>query len=140
MPTYAETAEDLTQMAGRRALEDWERAALRHGAEAAAQMAKLGMPVTPPLPTDDLLRAADTGVVSPQPGTLVVDQQIEDWFTPHVLFLEQAERIAKIQEGAKAFAYVLRATLTPQAPEYADVMRKLREVMMLANAGIACGK
>ncbi len=64
--------------------------------------------------------------------------QIENWFTYHAPTPEQVIQYQKIRDAAKALAVVIIEN-TPQSADQTVAIRKLREVVMTANASIACG-
>lgn len=72
----------------------------------------------------------------PSPNTPVMDD-IENWFSFHPL--TEADRLLyeHIRDEAKAFAYLI-AGRCPASRERTVALRKLREVMMYANASVAC--
>lgn len=57
-------------------------------------------------------------------------------FTYHSPNQEQGESYAELRNEAKQFAEVL-VRLVPPSADLSDAIRKLREVVMTANAGIA---
>jgi hypothetical protein len=63
---------------------------------------------------------------------------IDYLFTYHSPTSEQVERYAAIRDGAKAYARVLVASC-PAGPDLTAAIRKLRETVMTANAGVATG-
>lgn len=63
---------------------------------------------------------------------------IENWFTYHKPQSEkEIEDYEKIRQGGKAFALVI-FTNVPPCEEKNLAIQKLREVVMMANAAIAC--
>ena len=64
------------------------------------------------------------------------DQTLDEIFTYHAPTADQVLRYARIREGAFAFAKVVRDNC-PVSADRTDAMRKLREVVMTANASIA---
>lgn len=64
---------------------------------------------------------------------------IENWFKYHTPKGNQAERYTKIREAAKVFAYVIDESC-PNSADKTVAMRKLREVVMMANVSIACNE
>lgn len=61
---------------------------------------------------------------------------IEHLFTYHAPHGNQAERYEAIRTKAKELAHVI-VDLTPESPDQATAIRKLREAVMTANAAIA---
>ncbi len=66
-----------------------------------------------------------------------LDQEIENWFTYHAPTPEQIEKYARIRETAMLMAYCIREN-APKSADQTAALRKLRECVMTANAGIAC--
>lgn len=64
---------------------------------------------------------------------------IENWFTYHPPFGDQAMRYESLREDAKALAYAIMA-LCPEGHERDQAFMLLRESLMCANAAIACGE
>lgn len=64
---------------------------------------------------------------------------LDNWFTHHVPFGDQADRYVLIRAAAKAFAKEILA-FTPPGPDQTTAIRTVREAMMWANAAIACGE
>jgi hypothetical protein len=62
---------------------------------------------------------------------------LHNWFTYHPPTPEQAGHYGEIREAAMDFALVI-LTNTPPSPDQTAAIRKLREVVMTANAAIAC--
>ncbi len=67
------------------------------------------------------------------------DHDLDNLFTHHVPFDDQGERYTKMRAAAKVFAAVV-VELAPSSSERSTAIRKLREVMMWANAAIACNE
>jgi len=63
---------------------------------------------------------------------------IDNLFTYHSPTTEQIGQYAAIRDGAKAYARVLVASC-PVGPDLTAAIRKLRETVMTANAGVATG-
>lgn len=63
-------------------------------------------------------------------------QELDNRFTYHAPFGDQAQRYRKIRAFAKSFANFILA-MTPESREQALAITKLEEVMMWANAAIA---
>lgn len=63
------------------------------------------------------------------------DPEIEGWFTYHAPSQAQIDRLYAIRANARELAYVIRA-LTPKSADQTAALRKLREVVMTANAAI----
>lgn len=68
---------------------------------------------------------------------MISDDDIENWFTHHPPTAGQVHNYETIRDAAKAFARVIVAH-TPGCPDQTVAVRKLREVVMIANAAIAC--
>jgi hypothetical protein len=65
-------------------------------------------------------------------------EDIERWFTHHPPKDEATvEAYEKLREAGKELAYVILA-LVPVGSDQAAAIRKVREAVMTANAGIAC--
>lgn len=64
-------------------------------------------------------------------------QNIENWFTYHAPQGNQQARYTVLRSAAKEFAKLI-VDLVPQCADRTVALRKLREVVMVANAGIAC--
>ena len=63
--------------------------------------------------------------------------QIEKWFTYQKVDPSKTPDFIEIREKAKELAYsILRCS--PPSPDQSAAIRKLREVVMTANAAIAC--
>lgn len=62
---------------------------------------------------------------------------VENWFTYHPVIGNQAERYVALREKAKEMATAI-VDLVPQCADRTVALRKLRECIMTANAGIAC--
>lgn len=69
----------------------------------------------------------------------ITDADLETWFRYHKPHGDQAERFEQIRESAKVYAQII-IRLTPPGPDQTAAIRKLREVVMTANAAIACGE
>lgn len=68
----------------------------------------------------------------------ITQEQIENWFTYHSPTAEQQVSYVAIRTAAKALADVIVANV-PSCADQSAAIRKLRETVMTANAGIACG-
>jgi len=64
-------------------------------------------------------------------------EQIDHLFTYHPPHGDQIERYLKLREAAKAFAHCI-VDCTPSCADQSAAIRKVREAVMTANAGIAC--
>jgi len=62
--------------------------------------------------------------------------QIDNWFTYHPPVGDQAQAYETIRFHARTFAHVINE-LVPDGADKSDAIRKLRETVMTANAGIA---
>lgn len=67
------------------------------------------------------------------------EEQFENWFTYHEASPGQIKGYQEIREAAKVFARVMNFYCPPSADKTDAIRRKLREVVMTANAAIACG-
>ena len=65
-------------------------------------------------------------------------EKIENWFTYHSPTPEQLPKYLAIREAGKAFAVVL-AENVPASADLTAAIRKVREAVTTANAGLACG-
>ena len=70
---------------------------------------------------------------------MITEQDINNWFQYHSPRDDQPERYVKIREKAKELALVILNSVPASADQTAAI-RKLREVVMTANAGIACNE
>ena len=68
---------------------------------------------------------------------MITKQDLDNWFTYHAPDDFQKERYERIREKAREFAQVL-VDNTPEGPCQTDSIMRLREVVMMANSGIAC--
>ena len=66
-----------------------------------------------------------------------LNKELENYFSYHAPTQEQIEIYQHLRQEAKAFAYTLLA-LVPPGPDRTVAIRKLREVVMVANQAIAC--
>jgi hypothetical protein len=64
---------------------------------------------------------------------------LRNWFTHHAPIEGQVERYTEIRDTGLGFATRL-VELCPESPERSTALRKLREVVMWANASIACNE
>lgn len=62
---------------------------------------------------------------------------IDNWFVHHTPKGNQQERYVSLREQARQFAVSIVA-LVPPGADRTVAIRKLRECVMTANAGIAC--
>ena len=68
----------------------------------------------------------------------ISNEHVENWFSYHSPTPQQAVMYVNIRDATKVLAYII----LNNAPDSADrtaAIRKLREVIMVANASIACG-
>lgn len=70
--------------------------------------------------------------------TLEEKQQLDNWFRHHPPTEDQADDYATIRLVARHLAETICKRVPPSADRTA-ALRKLRECVMTANAGIACG-
>ncbi|MCO5167862.1 MAG: hypothetical protein M9894_16075 [Planctomycetes bacterium] len=68
---------------------------------------------------------------------LTIDQRIDTWFRYHPATEAQARAYEEIRSSARQLARVIVAH-TPSCADQTAALRKLREVVMTANAAIAC--
>lgn len=68
---------------------------------------------------------------------MITQEDLDNWFTYHAPKGDQVGRYENMRTSAKFFAEQVVA-LTPPGPDQDAAIRKLREVVMLANASIAC--
>lgn len=68
---------------------------------------------------------------------MITDQDIENWFSYHAPKGDQSNQYERIRASAKALANVI-INSTPSSADQTAAIRKLRECVMTANAGIAC--
>lgn len=64
---------------------------------------------------------------------------IEEWFVYHAPKGDQAERYQRIRDKAKELAIVI-VEAVPESADQTAALRKIREAVMTANSGIACGE
>ena len=62
---------------------------------------------------------------------------IDNWFTYHKPTEDQIESYSELREMAKVMAQAIDL-LVPDGADKSAALRKLRECVMTANAGIAC--
>lgn len=65
-------------------------------------------------------------------------EDINNWFTYHSADAEQIEKYGQIRYYGRVLAEMIYA-LVPPGPDRSAAIRKVREAVMTANAGIACG-
>lgn len=65
-------------------------------------------------------------------------EDLDNWFSYHAPTSEQLFSYQSLREGARAFAEVINKNV-PDSADKTAAIRKLREAVMTANAGIACG-
>lgn len=70
---------------------------------------------------------------------MFTDEHLKNFFTYHAPKGDQAERYAKINAAALAFAIVIRDN-TPACADQTAAIRQVREARMMANAAIACNE
>lgn len=68
---------------------------------------------------------------------MITEQELENWFTFHGPTAEQVIRYRTLREAAYKLAQII-INLTPPSADQTVAIRKLREVVMTANAAIAC--
>ena len=66
-------------------------------------------------------------------------KDLDNWFTYHPPKVDQPERYAGIRNQAHDLALVIQLNV-PAGPERTEAIKKLREAVMWANAGIACNE
>lgn len=69
----------------------------------------------------------------------IMAADIDNWFTYHAPSDDQCQRYAALREKAKELALTIQE-LVPESDEKKAAMLRLRESVMLANAGIACNE
>ena len=67
------------------------------------------------------------------------EPDLDNLFTHHPPFDDQVERYEELRASAKDFATDIMARV-PSSPERSTALRKIREAVMWANAGIACNE
>lgn len=65
-------------------------------------------------------------------------EEIENWFTYHAPNEAQLEGYQVLRDNAKSLAHLINK-YCPDGADKMAAIRKLRECIMTANAGIACG-
>jgi len=68
---------------------------------------------------------------------MITKEMLDNWFTYHAPDAEDLPKFAAIRVAAHQLATVL-VEVTPPSADQSDALRKLREVVMTANAAIAC--
>jgi hypothetical protein len=68
---------------------------------------------------------------------MITQTDIDNWFSYHSPQGDQPERYIRIREAARHLAEVILENSKPSADQTAAI-RKVREAVMTANAGIAC--
>jgi hypothetical protein len=68
----------------------------------------------------------------------ITDIDLDNWFTYHTPAPGQQEKYLAIREAGRAFAAVIVAN-TPASADQTAAVRKVREAVMTANQGLACG-
>ena len=68
-----------------------------------------------------------------------IAEQVENWFSHHPPTGNQAIRYNHIRAYAKNLAHVI-VRACPYSADRTAALRKLREVVMIANASIACNE
>ncbi len=69
----------------------------------------------------------------------ISDDQIINWFSYHAPKGDQVEAYEVLRLTARDFARLI-VQITPEGADQSAALRKLREVVMTANAAIACGE
>lgn len=64
-------------------------------------------------------------------------EDIENWFTYHAPTAENLVQYAELRDVAKRFAETINR-LVPAGSDKTVAIRKVREAVMTANAGVAC--
>jgi len=67
------------------------------------------------------------------------EPDLDNLFTHHPPFGDQVERYQELRSAAHTFALLVMAHVPP-SPERSTALRKIREGVMWANAGIACNE
>lgn len=67
------------------------------------------------------------------------DKELDNLFTYHAPKTDQIARYATIRQAGKDFAKLIRDNCPPSA-DRSVAIRKIREVVMNANASIACNE
>jgi hypothetical protein len=67
----------------------------------------------------------------------ITEEMLRRWFTYHPPTGDQGAAYVAIRDAAFRFAMVV-AEHTPPSPDQTTAIRKIREVVMTANAAIAC--
>lgn len=66
-------------------------------------------------------------------------EMLDNWFTYHAPQPGQPEQYERIRAAARQFAQVI-VEETPAGPDQSAAVRKVREAVYTANAGIACDR
>lgn len=66
-------------------------------------------------------------------------RDLDAWFRHHPPSKDQKVRYGEIRAAGRSLAEVILATV-PRGPDRDAAIRKVREAVMTANAGIACGE
>jgi hypothetical protein len=67
----------------------------------------------------------------------ITEDNLRNWFTYHAPKPEQLPKYLEIREAGLAFAAVILKN-TPPSADQSVAIRKIREVVMVANQSIAC--
>lgn len=68
----------------------------------------------------------------------ITPDQLDNWFTYHSPEPDQIEKYLRIREAGKYFAQII-LDCTPSSADQTAAIRKVREAVMTANQGLACG-
>lgn len=69
---------------------------------------------------------------------MIDERLINNWFTYHPPTSDQTTIYETLRAHAREFAHIIN-NLVPDGADKSDAMRKLREVVMTANAAVATG-
>lgn len=68
---------------------------------------------------------------------MISQEHLDTWFTYHSPSPEQLPKYTAIRAAAKVLAEKILENV-PSSADQSDAIRKVREAVMTANAGIAC--
>lgn len=66
-----------------------------------------------------------------------IQDNLDNWFTYHAPTEDQIEKYQKLRQSGKFLAETILENV-PDGPDQSAAIRKVREAIMTANAGLAC--
>lgn len=67
----------------------------------------------------------------------ITQDNLDNWFTYHAPTEDQIEKYQKLRQSGKFLAETILENV-PDGPDQSAAIRKVREAIMTANAGLAC--